>query len=869
MTDNKNSGGGTIAGNDDDEAAFVDAFFLPGGILDPETLGGDGSTAGGTVVAATGGEESQYSSSSSSPSRQQLGGGPSSLFGRDSGSDDVIVVPGADVLPPIRGGAATAGTIDNATDTNNPWSLKDILGVGGGGTSGEKRRALSDEVDLLMVETDRIIAPARSPMAVSPLRQSFTSGVKDPSPSLLLGGLGTPTLLGDHPQDGSSGIIGLSPKMLPSAGPQISAAVATTDMDDNNPFPPPMPALTLPPPGFENASIAASLLPSATAATPVESVSSLRTSEMSRSAPACKLTQPPSPKSPPRSASLPLSDSSRKEKKSGTPKSGTPKSGSARSTERQKSWAKVVVSPTIKPSPTGSVLSTPSNRSRCESNASDASPSKRAETAAGINSNASSPAKSPTNRQRKSAVTATTTIDDSSRHTTSSSSSGHGDQDRGYTTTNSSSFDVVGPSSPSQRRDKNRRSSGKKTREQQEEEDQSARNSRKQKNLFYYEWNDIDDDNSSTSSQPRASGSLTSNEQDEFKNETARQLKQPRIADRGSQNRTVPDSTPGKAKHTPTSPAKRSTSSSSRQNLTSAPSVLQTAVRSYQGATEITTGVCLSLVPLIRQPLMAIGLVFAAGAKLLILLALGMTNTFKYAAEEAEHVDGALLCYLVLFLVPRLCDALMAWFSLPHYTPHMISAISMYQLCNNYPLSMGSYSLPFPSFWPRRKSKNQYSYAGHGQNHFPAGGDVKAQEICHLVLRTLRALIPFHLLWEGFSEPNSQLMMLHDWTRLLLAFVLSAVRANLILSPVAWVTWAAQVLLILYLPPNFFNGCFIAMVGLASIRLCAVVQQHPYHHQTDDMAVDSSGTSAGSRRIGRGFSGSGTDFLSNGKHHRD
>lgn len=211
------------------------------------------------------------------------------------------------------------------------------------------------------------------------------------------------------------------------------------------------------------------------------------------------------------------------------------------------------------------------------------------------------------------------------------------------------------------------------------------------------------------------------------------------------------------------------------------------------------------VVPLAQQFLSSFGFLFATTAKILIIVALGMANVVKYAAKEMEENDGAFFCYLVLYLVPPLCDLLMSNFSLPHYTPHLVSMISLYLLCHQPGQVVATSNV-------RRTPKSRMTT------------DRWADDICKVILRTLRLSIPFDIIVEGFSEPNISLMMLDVITRLLLAYVLSMMRANLILSPVAWVSWSVQVLISVYFPTNLVTEAFLLLIGLASVRLSCVVQ---------------------------------------------
>jgi hypothetical protein len=142
----------------------------------------------------------------------------------------------------------------------------------------------------------------------------------------------------------------------------------------------------------------------------------------------------------------------------------------------------------------------------------------------------------------------------------------------------------------------------------------------------------------------------------------------------------------------------------------------------------------------------------------------------------------------------------MSLFSLPHFAPHVSTSVALYLLCQS---TGGGKRKPFRS---------------------KAHVDKQAERLCLFILRSLRWSIPFDLFLEGFSLPNTSIMMLDVSSRLMLAYVLSLLRSSLILSPVAWVCWSVQIVLSVYLPCNKLTECLLLLLGLASVRLCAVVQ---------------------------------------------
>lgn len=220
-------------------------------------------------------------------------------------------------------------------------------------------------------------------------------------------------------------------------------------------------------------------------------------------------------------------------------------------------------------------------------------------------------------------------------------------------------------------------------------------------------------------------------------------------------------------------------------------------LETFANSVAMLVGLLELLMPVLQHCFRLVSSFFASAARILIIVALGLANIFKYALEELDQNDGAFLCYMVFYLFPSVCDFFMSSFSLPHYTPHLVSSTAFYLMLTRN----GS----------KRKPKD-------------GGSDRLAENLCKAALQFFRFTIPFDLLVEGFTSPNTALMMTDVLPRLLLAYMLSVVRANLIFSPVAWVSWAIQGLVAVYFPANLVSEGFLVMVGLASVRLCTVIQ---------------------------------------------
>lgn len=201
-----------------------------------------------------------------------------------------------------------------------------------------------------------------------------------------------------------------------------------------------------------------------------------------------------------------------------------------------------------------------------------------------------------------------------------------------------------------------------------------------------------------------------------------------------------------------------------------------------------------------------LGGIFASLAKTIIILALLLAQVFQYAAAEVEQSESStFLGYLILYVMPNVCDGLMSLLTLPHYTPHVLSSLALYWLCEPVAGLAGT------------------SSTGRRRGSRPTRGDPTADRLGRCLLQACRYSIPVHLLLEGFSQPNTRVMMLDVPCRLMLAYALSVVRAGLLLSPVAWVCGSVQVLLSVHMPFHKLTECLLLLLGLASVRASSVV----------------------------------------------
>lgn len=213
------------------------------------------------------------------------------------------------------------------------------------------------------------------------------------------------------------------------------------------------------------------------------------------------------------------------------------------------------------------------------------------------------------------------------------------------------------------------------------------------------------------------------------------------------------------------------------------------------------------------------------------------TNIFNFAADDAtSHVvlgifwgSPSVLCYYVFCLMPVLCNLLMTHVgNLPHFTPHLLSNLAVYYVCR-----LLSHVSTDPSPNRRKSSKKLFSFSTSVGNNTASynhslsqqqNSDRFGNEVCQSILRLVAMALPIVFFVEGFSQSNSSFMLYTAHKRMILAYVLSLFKRGLILSPVAWIGWSVQVLLAAYVPAGSVLNAIQFFLGLAFIRLVTLVQ---------------------------------------------
>jgi len=250
----------------------------------------------------------------------------------------------------------------------------------------------------------------------------------------------------------------------------------------------------------------------------------------------------------------------------------------------------------------------------------------------------------------------------------------------------------------------------------------------------------------------------------------------------------------------------------------------------------------------------AVSLLFQSAAQEAALgpLAARLFGTTTATMHEPPPQTVSLLCYAVLYLLPYVSDVLMSCMDCPHWTPHILTNLTLYALLSrllSHPSNNSSSSIPNTS---RRGGGGGKSTKSTGSSHSSSNSttcitsssysaESQQHELCQRWLQLLRYAIPCALLLEGFGRSNAAVALAEAPVRLQIAYGLVLCHCHGCLSPVAWVGWSVQVLLAHYYCYYFVSSGgggggyghqylldgLLSVVGLAFIRLVSTLHYEP------------------------------------------
>jgi hypothetical protein len=225
---------------------------------------------------------------------------------------------------------------------------------------------------------------------------------------------------------------------------------------------------------------------------------------------------------------------------------------------------------------------------------------------------------------------------------------------------------------------------------------------------------------------------------------------------------------------------------------------------------------------------------------------------WKCSVLEALEEFNVTICYLVFYLMPMMCSLLMDWFNLPHWTPHMITLLTVFPLChqvkagklhqndvsiyyligkllstatttilpasNNTTLSSKGVTSESSSSTEIITQQNSKELQEQLQQHDEVTRP-RDEQICCNILRVLRFVLPVLFLADGFSSQFGTIIGVSGSSRLTTAFMMSLIRKNILSSPLGIISWSIQVMIATYYHSWDLIEYAILVIGLSSIRL--------------------------------------------------
>jgi hypothetical protein len=223
----------------------------------------------------------------------------------------------------------------------------------------------------------------------------------------------------------------------------------------------------------------------------------------------------------------------------------------------------------------------------------------------------------------------------------------------------------------------------------------------------------------------------------------------------------------------------------------------------------------------ISQFLSSLRVVLVTITKALILFASFLLQVWKSSLIEAVEEVSVTICYMVFYFMPRFCSLIMQHVNLPHWTPHLLTTVAVFSLCNQ--IKPGPLQEESASIFQRAEQSTDDQAKDSSQSltsQDPAETETPRDErACKTILQILRYVLPAFFLADGLSSKFGTIMGVSGASRLTTAFMMSLVRKNIVSSPIGWISWAVQVLVATYYSSSSLLDQVVFVVGLSSIRL--------------------------------------------------
>lgn len=249
----------------------------------------------------------------------------------------------------------------------------------------------------------------------------------------------------------------------------------------------------------------------------------------------------------------------------------------------------------------------------------------------------------------------------------------------------------------------------------------------------------------------------------------------------------------------------------------------------------ITAGILISWIfdcydtmsPFLGQFFQLGGRLLKEGTKVIALLISFMALVGKRAfAEVIQNRDNVTIYYTLMYATPHFCSMMMNNFELPHFSPHVLSLVTV--------LSLSRWQNLISDISPSTKKSTFTQVEGDGyllelnkstdKEQKIKSDDEFSHEVCETVLMICRWSLPLMFIMGGISGENFCLMNLSNSGRLIVAYFFYLLQSKLILSPISWISWSIQILFDAYCPSGIMKDLMVFVAGLSTIRLARFLE---------------------------------------------
>lgn len=237
--------------------------------------------------------------------------------------------------------------------------------------------------------------------------------------------------------------------------------------------------------------------------------------------------------------------------------------------------------------------------------------------------------------------------------------------------------------------------------------------------------------------------------------------------------------------------------------------------------TQSIVGLCTWTLPFwILLGLLVRDIVFSLIRVVVLFVAIGGVLARTVPVELAQ---GDILGYLTMAFTPACVSRLMSLVPMPHWLPHAISYLMLYDMLHY----TGSEK-------EETQEKNDVSSSTTSTNVAkkkdkpgarPKLGTSTREHTGRMILRRLKYCLPFFFFVEGFSNEFGMIMSLGTSGRLVVAYVVLILHKDLLYSPMVWLSFSFQLVMVYYFASTLSVQCFIVLVGVGTLRFMTFIKE--------------------------------------------